>query len=142
MAEPKIRVLCVDDNDFIAEAIMRSMRPHPEFEWLGWLPTATGLAARVREFLPTVIVMDVDMPGENAFEAVALLAAQQPQTRVLMLSGHARRDLVDRAVASGAWGYVSKDEDLSTVLDAVRRVAAGEFVLGPEAEKVYIRSDR
>lgn len=139
MAADPIRVLCVDDNDFIAEAIMRSMRPHAEFSWMGWLPNTEGLKEMVLRDPPGVIVMDVDMPGENVFDVVAALAAARPEARVLMLSGHARRDLVDRAVSAGAWGYVSKDEDLAVILEAIRKVAAGHFALSPETERVYIR---
>jgi DNA-binding NarL/FixJ family response regulator len=51
---------------------------------------------------------------------------------VLILSGHVRRELIERAIDAGAAGYVSKTEGAATLVPAIRRAARGEFVLGPD----------
>ena len=132
MADGPIRVLCVDDNDFVAEAIQRRLRRETEFEWLGWLPDAAALIPEVRARKPHVVLMDIDMPGKDSFEALRELAAACPEARVIMLSGHVRKELIDRAFGAGAWGYVSKDADTGALLTAIRRVASGDVVMGDD----------
>ncbi len=139
MPSEPIRVLCVDDNDFVAEAIERKLRREPGFEWAGWLPDTLELTDRVKRSGAHIVLLDVDIPGRDSFEALAELSAEVPDVRVIMLSGHVRSDFIDRAVEAGAWGYLSKGEENDVILDAIRRVAAGGFALGIEAESVYHR---
>jgi len=131
--ERPIRVLCVDDNELIAEAIHRRLRREPDFEWIGWLARASELAEVAARSMPDVVVLDVDIPGDDAFQAVRELARACPTARALMLSGHANRDYIEAAVAAGAWGYIFKSEDTDTIIDAMRQVAKGGFILRPES---------
>jgi DNA-binding NarL/FixJ family response regulator len=134
MADEPIRVLCVDDNDFVAEAIRRKLSLNPGFFWAGWLPDAKDLVEKVSESKADVVLLDIDMPGKDSFEALAELAAACPQARVIMLSGYIRSDYIDRAVEAGAWGYVSKNENTDTILAAIQQVARGQFAMGSEVE--------
>jgi DNA-binding NarL/FixJ family response regulator len=54
-----------------------------------------------------------------------------------VFTGHVRRDLIDRALDNGAWGYVSKNDGEEELVASLRKVAAGEFALGPEARRLY-----
>lgn len=130
---PPIRVLCVDDNRMLAEAMRTQLDDHAEFEWAGWLENAEDLADQVRRAQPRIVLMDIDMPGPDPFGVVRELATVAPEIRVLMFSAYVRRDYIDRAIEMGAWGYVSKNESMPDVLDALRRVDAGEFVLTSDA---------
>ncbi|HYE60802.1 MAG TPA: response regulator transcription factor [Phycisphaerales bacterium] len=134
MSEQAIRVLCVDDNDFVAEAIRRKLSLDPTFEWAGWLPEARDLVKTVKEKRADVVLLDIDMPGKDSFEALAELAGECPDARVIMLSGYVRADYIDRAVEAGAWGYVSKNENTETILAAIQQVAKGGFAMGSEVE--------
>jgi DNA-binding NarL/FixJ family response regulator len=129
-----IRVMCVDDNDFVAEAIRRKLSLDPNFTWAGWLPEARQLVEKVKESKADVVLLDIDMPGKDSFEALSELAAACPSARVIMLSGYVRSDYIDRAVEAGAWGYVSKNENTETILAAIQQVARGGFAMGSEVE--------
>jgi two-component system response regulator DesR len=127
-----IRVMCVDDNELLAVAIERRMSSEPDFEWVGWLSEIDNVTPQVMKTTPDVVLLDIDMPGRNVFELVVELTETVPQARVVMFSGYVRTDYIDRAVECGAWGYASKNDNMDEVLIAIRRVAAGEFVLTPE----------
>ncbi len=127
-----IRVLCVDDNPLVADAVAMRLQLAGGFECVGYLPDASSMLAEVARLRPDVVLMDLDMPGSEPFEMMRTLSRAFPETRVLVLSGHVRRDLLDRAIEFGAWGYLSKNDDAEMLVNAVRRVAGGEFVLGPE----------
>lgn len=133
----EVRVLCVDDNDLVAEAIARKLLLTGGFVWLGQLSDAGQLVEQAERLKPDVVLLDIDMPGVDPFKALAQLARTKPETIVLMLSGHVRLDLIERAIESGASGYVSKYEATETLIDAIRRAHKGEFVLGPEAQRVH-----
>jgi DNA-binding NarL/FixJ family response regulator len=132
--EHAIRLLCVDDNARIVEALRLLIAHSPRYEWTGSLASADDLlnVARVRQ--PDVILLDVDMPGRDPFEVVNDLATHCPEQRVIMLSGHVRKELVSRAISAGAWGYVAKADGERATLNAIGLVAGGEVVLSPEVQ--------
>src|SRR5688572_23625815 len=102
MTDRPTRVMCVDDNEWIGESIQRILRHHPDLVWAGWLSSATGLAAEVETRDPDVLLLDIDIPGEDPFDALASLATARPELRVIMLSGHVRAEYIDRALLGGA----------------------------------------
>ncbi len=128
-----IRVLCADDNELIGEAMSIEFDLAGDLAWLGQLTSADHLPEEVERREPDVVLLDIDMPGSDPFTALEIIAERSPDTKVLMLTGHVRSDLIDRAIEAGAWGYISKSERVPTILDAVRSAANGEFVLSPQA---------
>lgn len=137
MESDAIRILCVDDNPFVSDAIERRLRHEPGFEWLGRLESADELVAEVGRLRPHVVLLDIDMPGKDSFEALEELSSTHEEVRTVMLSGYVRPDYIDRAVEAGAWGYLSKNERPESILASIRNVAAGEFTLGPEVREHY-----
>jgi DNA-binding NarL/FixJ family response regulator len=128
-----IRVLCVDDNPAVAEALRLKLSLEPGFTWVGHLECADDLVRQVQESDPDVVLLDVDMPGADPFAVLETLSNVHPQARTVMFTAHARGELVDRAVVAGAWGYLLKSEGTDALLRAIRRVRAGEFVVQPPA---------
>jgi DNA-binding NarL/FixJ family response regulator len=120
----------MEDNELVADAIGRKLTRDERFEWLGWVSTRAELISAVVERKPDVICMDLDIPGQDTLELIRDLRSQSPTTRVLVLTGHLREDFVNRTVDAGAWGYLSKAEESRVIVDSIRRVAKGEFVLG------------
>jgi DNA-binding NarL/FixJ family response regulator len=133
MSPVAIRVLCVDDNQMVAEALQRRIQLESRFEWVGWMPGAEGLLEEVRKTRPHVMLIDIDMPGRDTFEVVHELAQVVPDARAMMFSGYVRGDYIDRAIEAGAWGYVSKNASIDEVLAAIEQVARGEFAMTAEA---------
>jgi len=133
----RIRVLCVEDNQLVADAIARKLDGDPDFEWLGWVSTSDALMEAVSRTPPDVVCMDLDVPGQDTFAMVRDLAEKCPAARVLILSGHIRQDYIDRALNAGAWGYLCKGEESRVIVDGIRRVAAGECVLGTIVRETF-----
>jgi DNA-binding NarL/FixJ family response regulator len=129
MKRRPIRLMCVDDNQMLAEALERRVMTDSRFAWAGWIENTGDLLSEVKLANPDIVLMDIDMPGIDAFALVHRLSESSPDARVLMFSAYVRHDYIDRAVENGAWGYVSKNEDMSDILAAIERAADGEFVL-------------
>jgi DNA-binding NarL/FixJ family response regulator len=135
-----IRVICVDDNRLMAEAMERRLELEPRLQWAGWVEDASGAAQIIRERRPDIVLLDIDMPGHDPFELLAELTRTTPDVRVIMFSGHIRTEYINKAVDGGAWGYVSKNESLDEVMAAILRVADGEFILTPDVTLEYRRA--
>lgn len=125
-----IRLLCVEDNPLVGDAIGRKLMGEPGFEWIGCVSSAEALFQKLQPVPPDVVSMDLEMPGQDAFEMIRELQERSPAVRVLVLTGHMGQEYVERAIDAGAWGYLSKAEESRFIIEAFRRVAAGEFVAG------------
>lgn len=135
-----ISVLLVDDNDFLAASMERLLSKNPRFTWSGWIEDPTDLVERVRSKRPDLILMDVDMPGVEPFELVRLLAAEVPESKVVMFSGHVRNDYAEAALDAGAYGYLHKDDDLNALLENLGRAHGGEIVISPLVRQMLWRT--
>ncbi|RMD61010.1 MAG: DNA-binding response regulator, partial [Planctomycetota bacterium] len=136
MAERRvIRVLCVDDHAFLVEGLRARMAIEPDLEVVGRLPSADTLVRAAEQLRPDIVLLDIEMPGVDAFTALEDLRHVLPEVRTIILSAHVRDHYLDMAAQAGAWGYFSKSDSPEAILDGVRRVHRGEFALGPEVSK-------
>lgn len=127
-----LRVLCVDDHEFLAEGLRSRIELERDLEFVGWLETADELVDAVKRLRADVVLLDIEMPGPDPFEMLADLSRRYPDVRTIMLSAYVRDHYIDTALKSGAWGYLSKSDDPDAVVDAIRRVASGAFAFGPK----------
>lgn len=131
MSPNKVRVLCVDDRDALAQALMMRINLEPDLQCDGYLTTADELIEEVGRRDVDAVVLDIEMPGIDPFRAVSELRRTSPDVRVVILSAYVKDEYLDAAVESGAWGYLSKYDPPEEVVEAVRKiVVGGEFVFG------------
>lgn len=126
------RVLCVDDHAFVGEGLRSRLALESDLEWVGRLSTAEHLVPEVTRTTPDVVLLDIEMPGPDPFGAMEDLHRQVPEVKTIMLSAYVRDHYIDAAVKAGAWGYLSKSDAPETIIEAIRKVARGEFAFGPE----------
>lgn len=126
-----IRVLCVDDHGLLAEGLRVRLGAERDFEVVGWLPDADRLLEEARRLEPDLVLMDVEMPGSDPFEVTTDLRRARPEIKVVMLTAHVRDHYMSAAFKAGVSGYFSKTDDLGVLVDGLRRIARGDFVLGP-----------
>ena len=132
MNKRPIRVLCVDDHAFLAEGMKSRLSIEHDMEIVGWLESAEGLPEEVRRCQADVVLLDIEMPGPDAFEVLADLCQSNPQVRTIMLSAYVRDHYIDAAAKAGAWGYLSKSDTPDSVVEAIRKVVGDEFAFGPK----------
>ncbi len=129
-AEP-LRILCVDDQEFVADGMRARLGVETDMEVVGWLDTPQDLVDEVARTRADIVILDIELPGHDPFEVLADLTKRRPDVRTIMLSAFVRDQYVDAAVAAGAWGYLSKADAPDSVVDAIRKVAHDEFAFGP-----------
>lgn len=121
-------IVCIDDNALVKEAIARRIELEKDFRWAGALGERDAILDRLIELDPDLVLLDIDMPGVDAFALVRAIGERLPDIRVVMFTGYSNPEYLEQALANGAWGYLSKSESTQTLLDALRRVRAGEVV--------------
>lgn len=123
-----IGILYVDDNTAIAESIRLLVEGQPDMKWVGYLPSAERLVETVQATSPTIVLLDISMPGPHPFDVLKDLLARGSKSRAIIVSGYSDPEWLAEAIDAGAWGFVSKHESPEAIFDAVRRVAAGDVV--------------
>ena len=126
MTAPTVRVLVVDDNPLVGEALAQVIAITPGLESAGLVARADHLAAEAADRRADVVVLDLRMPGRDPLAALTDFAATHPEVRVIASSGEDDEALADAAIAAGAWAFVAKTGGGGPILAAIRRVAAAE----------------
>jgi NarL family two-component system response regulator LiaR len=129
--EQKVRVLVVDDDPDFVEAAKLSLEDDRRIEVVGGATSGEEAVKQAAALRPEVVAMDVVMPGLHGLEATRLIRKDQPECRVVLVSGSIfvdRGDEGDEAArAAGASAYVVKSRavlDLAEVVVTVARTTA------------------
>lgn len=128
-----VRILCVDDHAVVYNGLRAGLAMEQDLEIVGWRKTADDLVEATDAERADIVLVDVDMPGRDAFAAIEELRRARPAARAIVLSAFTRDNYIDAAINAGAWGYLSKNDDFEEIIDGVRRVARGEFAFSPAA---------
>ena len=126
-----IRLLLADDQDLIRGALSALLELEPDFEVVASVDRGDKVVGAALAHRPDVALLDIEMPGLDGLAAAAVLTAQVPQCRVVILTTFGRAGYLRRAMAAGAVGFVVKDAPPEALADAVRRVMRGERVVDP-----------
>ncbi len=119
------RVLICDDHWIVRRAIREQIEGIPGFEVAGEVGDGAAVVGAVRRHRPDLVLIDVEMPGMNGFDATAAVLLRWPQTRVLVFTAHEEDDLVRLAAREGAAGFLVKSADMGRIREACETVAAG-----------------
>ena len=131
----RLRILCVDDHAFLVEGLKARFALEPDLEVVGRLSTANDLVDEVKRTRAEMVLLDIDMPGVDPFEAMKDLRRQCEDVKTIILSAHVRDHYIDAAYKAGAWGYFSKSDETDAIVKGIRTVAAGAFALGPKVQE-------
>lgn len=74
---------------------------------------------------PDIVLMDIDMPGLDCFDAARTIQARCPETRVIFVSAFCHDEYIEQALAVEAAGYITKSEPIDRIVEAIRKVASG-----------------
>jgi DNA-binding NarL/FixJ family response regulator len=126
-----IRVLLVDDHPVVRAGLRGMLNVEPGIEVAAEASSAIEAVDAARSRQPDVILMDLRMPGIDGARATALVLAERPQSRVVVLTTYDNDADILRAVEAGAIGYILKDATREELILAVRTAADGGTPLAP-----------
>ena len=129
MPDAVITVLLVDDHGLVRRGFRRMLEDEPGIQVVGEASDGNDAVEAAARLHPAVVVMDFALPSMNGAVATRCILKARPETAVLILSMHSEPTYVRTCLDAGARGYLLKNAMDLELVDAVKRVAAGERVL-------------
>lgn len=129
---PVVRVLIVDDHPLFREGLRAALDSTDDIRVVAEVETAAQVGDAITKHQPDVVLMDIMLPDISGIETTRTLAEELPDLPVLMLTMCGDDDSLLEALKAGARGFLMKGAGRDAVLHAVRTVAAGGAVFGPE----------
>lgn len=136
-----LRLMLVDDHRMLREGLRRALEAEG-FLVVGEANDGQEALRMALEKKPDVILMDVSMPDVDGIEATRSIMQADARQRIVMLTMHMDREVIDRAIRSGAVGYLTKDCSIAEVADAVRMAANGDMALSPKLAELMLTEAR
>jgi len=127
----RVTVFLLDDHEIVRRGIRDLLEAEGDIEVVGEASTAEQAVGRVHALDPDVAVLDVRLEDGNGIEACRDIRSLHPRTACLILTSFADDEALFQAILAGAAGYLLKQIRTNDLVDAVRRVAAGQNLLDP-----------
>ena len=131
----KARILVADDHTLLRAGLVKLLESMPGVEVAGEASDGPQVLEFAKSCKPTLVLLDIAMPGLNGLEVCADLAKNQPEIRVVMLSMHQEHQYVRKALQNGAAGYLLKDSAPEELSEAIKAVSSGQTYLSPAVTK-------
>ncbi len=131
-------VMLVDDHTMLRQGLRRSL----ETEGIPVIAEASNGEDAIKlalETKPDVVLMDVSMPQIDGIEATRRLVQADNRQRVVILTMHIDREVIERAMKAGAVGYMTKDSTVKEVVMAIKLAANGDRILSPRLAEVMLQ---
>jgi two-component system response regulator NreC len=126
------RVVIADDHAVVRSGLRMVLEAEDGIEVVAEVGDAEAAGRAVRAYHPHVLVLDLNMPGKPSLEVIPELAAQSPETAIVVLTMQQDPAFAREALRSGARGYVLKDAADTELVQAVRMAREGRTYLNPE----------
>jgi len=123
------RVFLVDDHGMFRSGVRSELSG--EVDIVGEAADVNPAISEISQCLPDVVLLDVHLPGGGGQDVVAAVKAQHPEVKFLALSASDAPEDVIAVIRAGARGYVTKTISAAELVDAIRRVGAGDAVFSP-----------
>jgi DNA-binding NarL/FixJ family response regulator len=137
-----IRILVVDDQKMIREALKTWLESEIDFQIIGTADNGIAAVEQVERLKPDVVLMNIEMPGLDGASATQFIANKYTNTKVLILSSEDSDEYVAKSLSVGAKGYLLKDTESQDIAAAIRSVYRGYTQIGPGLlDKVLIQTD-
>ena len=135
-----IRVAIIDDHFVVRFGIKAIVGMEKDMILAGEAEEAADVISFIRRFRPDIILLDIKMPGVDGLEALKKILSAEPQSKVIMLTTSDADNDIYTALSLGAKGYLLKDRDAKTIVDAIRAVASGgKFIPAAIRESFELR---
>lgn len=126
------KVLIADHHPITRLGISALLESDGSYEVVGKVTNGKELEKALRQGIPDVLIMEIDLPEVNGITALRTIKADHPGTRILILSCHPEEMYALNAIKAGASAYLSKTASTETIKEAIHQVARGGIYLNKE----------
>lgn len=127
----KIKIILADDHVVVRQGVHALINQEKDMIVIGEVDDGLQLLAMVEKLHPDVVITDLKMPNLNGLDAAEQINRRFPNIHTVILTMHADRSYIDRAIQAGVCGYVLKEENIWEMCTAIRHAAQGNRYLSP-----------
>lgn len=136
----KIRVLIVEDEAIVAEAICAILEMEPTITVVGKAVDGEAAVRKAQLLQPDVVLLDLHLPDKPGAAVIAEITAQRPDARVVVLTAHADDGEVAATFRAGAVGYVLKTQAVTDLVRAIENAHAGLSCVPPRIARIMMNT--
>jgi DNA-binding NarL/FixJ family response regulator len=139
--EQAITLMIVEDNKAYAKTLLDTIELSQDMETLGHFHSAeTCLATLVKpeSSRPEVLLLDLNLPGENGLTMLPFLKKASPETEVIILTQNNDYHTVLQTIQLGAVGYILKGATIAVIRETIREVHAGSSYIDPQLSRMVL----
>ena len=129
MSSEQISVMIVDDHPVFLQGLRRVLEAEPDLLVVGSATDGQEALEMAASLVPDVVILDINLPSMNGMQVARQLKADLPSAAVIMLTAYHDENQVFHAVRAGASAYYSKDVAIRELIDAIRQVHQGLYVI-------------
>lgn len=142
ISQDVIKIALIDDHKLFREGVKRILSFEPAFDVVAEAGDGRDAKEIVEKYRPDIILMDINMPQINGIEATKQLLEDNPDLKVIILSIHDDENYVTHALQSGAQGYLLKEMDTDSLMEAIKVVYDGGSYLHPKVTHNLVQEYR
>jgi len=128
----KIAVMIVDDHPVFRQGLKNILVVQRDLNVVGEAADGGEAVEQVQELLPDVVIMDINLPTLNGLQATRALKENCPQVNVIMLTAYDDEEQIYHSIQAGASAYHSKDVKPERLMEVIRHVSQGQYVIDDE----------
>lgn len=136
----RTRVFLVDDHPMMRDGMARLIDSEPGLMCCGGAASAEAAIDEIARCHPDLVITDITLPQRSGLDLIKDLAAMRPELPVFVYSMHDEKLYAERALRAGARGYLMKEAGSEAMLEAIRRVLAGEVSVSPKVAAKLLTS--
>ena len=125
------RCLAVDDHPAVRQGLALLLAGAEDLDLVDSVDCGEGVIEAIEKFQPSVVIVDVRLPGIDGISAVKQIAERAPQVKTVVFSAYGDKRLLSDAIAAGARGYVMKGSPPEDLIRAIRTVNVGKAFVDP-----------
>ena len=134
----KTRILLIEDHQLVREAWNLMLSSYEDFEIIGEIDTIDAVIPAVRNFIPDVILLDLNINGELSIDLVPEICNILPNPKIIIVSMNTEYFLIKKMFQLGVKGYISKSASSKDLIAGIRTVFAGSTYTSPEISRLFL----
>ncbi len=124
-----ITVSMIEDHQILVDSLSLMLRYEEDIDFLGSASSIAEGLTLVKETTPDVLLLDVGLPDGNGLDLIPEVNTNSPDTSIVVLTSLSDEATLMRVIDSGISGFVSKNSELSELMETIRKAADGEIVM-------------
>jgi two-component system, NarL family, response regulator NreC len=133
-----IKVLIADDHHLVREGISLLLGGEQDISIIGQAADGAEAVRMIAELKPDIVILDISMPKMNGIEAAQRVLSDGYKGKIIILTQFDKEEYVRKAIQIGARGYLLKDSLKSEVIDAIRKIFAGEIYVSSSISRLLV----